>query len=157
MRLALGDDAREVSVREAADGISVAVGGRTLRFEISPLADGSFLLQHDRRCEAFRCVRDGDTLHLHWRGRAYELRLEKDGARKAPRHAAAGLEAPMPGKVTKVSVAVGQQVKKGDEILVVEAMKMENQLRAPKDGRVASLRAKIGDTVGPGAVLAEIE
>jgi biotin carboxyl carrier protein len=63
----------------------------------------------------------------------------------------------MPGRVIKISVAVGQQVRKGDEILVIEAMKMENQMRASKDGRVLRLSAQVGDMVNPGVVLAEIE
>jgi 3-methylcrotonyl-CoA carboxylase alpha subunit len=63
----------------------------------------------------------------------------------------------MPGKVIKVSAAVGQRVAKGQEILVVEAMKMENAIRAPRDGTVRSLTARVGDMVGPGAVLAELE
>ncbi len=157
MRLVSGDDAREIAVRPAKDGIEVVVAGRALRLDVSSSGEGSFLLLHDGRREAFHCVRDGDTLHLFWRGRAYELRLEREGARPAQRHAAGGLEAPMPGKVIKVSAAVGQQVRKGQEILVIEAMKMENQLRAPKDGRVLRLSAQVGDMVGPGVVLAEIE
>jgi biotin carboxyl carrier protein len=63
----------------------------------------------------------------------------------------------MPGKVIKLSVREGQAVAKGDEILVVEAMKMENAIRAPRDGRVTRLAAKVGDMVSPGVVLVEIE
>lgn len=128
-----------------------------MRLDIRPLGAGSFVLSRDGRREMFYCVRDGETVYLFWNGRPYELRLEREGARPAHRHLSGSLETPMPGKVIKISVGVGQQVKKGDEILVVEAMKMENQIRATKDGRVARIATKLGDMVGPGSVLAEIE
>ncbi len=63
----------------------------------------------------------------------------------------------MPGKVTKVFVTEGSEVKKGDPIVILEAMKMENEFKAPKDGVVKSIKVKEGDTVNAGAVLAVIE
>lgn len=64
--------------------------------------------------------------------------------------------APMPGKVTVVSVAVGDQVAKGDPILTIEAMKMEHTLTAPLDGEVLLLPYSVGDQVDEGVRLAEI-
>ena len=101
-------------------------------------------------------MRDGDVIHLFWRGRPTGLQEETE-ARAAHRHAAGGLEAPMPGKVIAVKVARRPAVAKGDELVVIEAMKMENALRAPRDGRVKTVAAKVGDMVGPGAVLVELE
>jgi len=54
-------------------------------------------------------------------------------------------------------VETGQDVEKGQEVLVVEAMKMENALRAPRAGRVGAIHARVGDMVAPGRVLVEIE
>jgi pyruvate carboxylase subunit B len=62
----------------------------------------------------------------------------------------------MPGRVSAVKVAVGQQVRKGEELLVVEAMKMENALRAPRDGVVRAVHVSTGDMVSPGRPLVEI-
>jgi biotin carboxyl carrier protein len=63
----------------------------------------------------------------------------------------------MPGRVSAVKVAPGQAVTKGQELLVIEAMKMENALRAPRDGRVKHVRVRLGEMVGPGLVLVELE
>lgn len=157
LRLVCGDEARDVQVRPAKDGVDMVIQGRSLHLDVRRLGEGSFVVARDGRREIFHCVRDGDRVHLFWNGRPYELRLEREGARAAQRQLSGSLEAPMPGKVIKISVRVGQRVKKGDEILVVEAMKMENQLRAPKGGRVLRLSVQVGDMVGPGVVLAEIE
>ena len=63
----------------------------------------------------------------------------------------------MPGKVIAVKVAPGDTVVKGDELLVVEAMKMENALRAPRDGVVKSVSARGRRHGEPGVVLVELE
>ena len=62
----------------------------------------------------------------------------------------------MPGKVVKVNVSVGQAVKRGEAILVLEAMKMENDIVAPQDGTIASVNVSSGDSVESGAVLATL-
>lgn len=62
--------------------------------------------------------------------------------------------APMPGKILAVKASNGQAVKKGDVIMVLEAMKMENDIVAPQDGTIASINAAVGDSVEPGATLA---
>lgn len=66
------------------------------------------------------------------------------------------LKAPLPGVVTKVNVTVGQQVKKGEAVLVLEAMKMENNITAEVDGEVTGICVKPGDSVLEGAVLVTI-
>ena len=65
--------------------------------------------------------------------------------------------APMPGKILELKVAAGDTVAKGDALLVMEAMKMEQTITAPRDGRIASIGAKAGEQVGDGHVLITIE
>ena len=81
------------------------------------------------------------------------------GSTSAGAHAddAARIIAPMPGKVVRVLVEVGSQVKAGDGIIVVEAMKMQNEMRSPKAGTVIALNVQTGATVNGGDVLAVIE
>ena len=79
-------------------------------------------------------------------------------AAPAPVAAAAGeqVTAPMPGTILKVNVTQGAAVKKGDILVVLEAMKMENEILAPKDGTVAQIAVSKGATVDTGALLAVI-
>ena len=84
--------------------------------------------------------------------------------RAASRRGSAGLgdgrqsiSAPMPGKVVRVLAQEGDEVEAGAGILVVEAMKMQNEVKAAKAGRVLFVKAKEGDTVAAGEVLAAIE
>ena len=77
-------------------------------------------------------------------------------ASAAPVAAPAGAEkisAPMPGTILDVKVAVGADVKKGDNLVILEAMKMENEIKAPRDGKVASVNVTKGATVSSGDVL----
>ncbi len=97
-------------------------------------------------------------------GIAYDLAVEglegEAGARPAPRAAPASegaVTAIMPGKIIRVLVKEGDQVAEGDVICILEAMKMENELKAPRTGVVKALHAQAGQDVEMGAVLAEIE
>ena len=108
-------------------------------------------------------------------GTAYDVAVEELGAGAAPAAtaapapvaaaapaapaAAAGsieVAAPMPGKILNVKASVGTAVKKGDVILILEAMKMENDVVAPEDGTVASINVSAGDAVEAGDVLATL-
>ena len=62
----------------------------------------------------------------------------------------------MPGKILSVKASVGSSVKKGEVILILEAMKMENEVVAPSDGTVASINVSAGDAVEAGDVLATL-
>lgn len=83
-------------------------------------------------------------------------------AAAAPAPAASGAQgavvvvAPMPGKILAVKTNPGQAVSKGDVLLVLEAMKMENEIVAPSDGTVASINVSVGDSVEAGATIATL-
>ena len=69
----------------------------------------------------------------------------------------ADIKTAMPGKVVRLIAAVGDTVEKGDGVIVVEAMKMQNEIRSPKNGTVSSVRVAEGDTVKAGQILLSIE
>ena len=77
----------------------------------------------------------------------------------APAAAGAGekITAPMPGNILAVNVAAGQTVKSGDVLMILEAMKMENEIMAPKAGKVTSVTVSKGSTVATGDVLCTVE
>ena len=83
----------------------------------------------------------------------------KAAPQAAPAPAAAGsvaVTAPMPGKILGVKASAGQAVKRGQVLLILEAMKMENEIVAPQDGTVATINVAVGDSVEPGATLATL-
>lgn len=84
-------------------------------------------------------------------------RLRGFSASAAHANAAARIVAPMPGKVVRVMVSEADQVEAGTSIIVVEAMKMQNEMKSPKAGVVVSVNVEVGATVNGGDVLAIIE
>ena len=109
MRLRFGGKSYDVIAAEGPGGtLQVTVDG----------------VRHEGRVDthAFHFARQGDEVFLFWEGVAYRGTLEREGARPRERPSSGALEAPMPGKVIAVRVAPGDAVRKGDELLVVEAM-----------------------------------
>jgi biotin carboxyl carrier protein len=126
------------AVRISRYEYSILLGGRSLEVTAEEASDGLLL-----------CV-NGREFHVEifdprsWRrGRGAGIELE--GRQQ--------LIAPMPGKVVRVLVAAGQQVSAGQGLLVIEAMKMQNEVRSPKSGKVEKL-AQEGQTVNAGEILA---
>jgi acetyl/propionyl-CoA carboxylase alpha subunit len=147
----------DAELTAAVQGRTVVVDGETIPVDVERVAPGTFVVKDGDARRTFHCVRDGAVLHVAWEGVVHRVEEQPEGARAGHRREKGGLEATMPGKVIAVKAAAGQVVKKGDEIVVVEAMKMENALRAPRDGSVKAVHVKVGDMVGPGSVLAELE
>jgi biotin carboxyl carrier protein len=85
-----------------------------------------------------------------------KLRLRRAVGR-SPVEGKRTLTAPMPGKVVKVLVALGDEVKEGQPLVVVEAMKMENEMKSPRDGKVVELHVREGQTVEGNAKLCAVE
>jgi len=81
----------------------------------------------------------------------------KPAAAPAGTASASAIKAPLPGNVVKILVSAGQAVKRGETLLVMEAMKMENNIMAEKDGTVKAIYVEVGRTVALGDALVEIE
>jgi biotin carboxyl carrier protein len=127
------------AVEIAPDTLSLLLDGQSYEVHITPSPDGMLKLQIG--LEEFTAeVTDPRA----WRGRRHGA-LEAEGRQQ--------IVAPMPGKVVRVLVKAGDQVEAGQGLVVVEAMKMQNEIRSPKSGVVERLHVKEGQPVNAGEVL----
>ena len=141
---------------EIVDEHHVSVDGKTYEVDFvsvsgqpvySMIADG-------KSHEAY--VREGDDeWQVLLRGRLYPVKVE-DEREKRLRAAAGGgvaetgefhLKAPMPGLVVAIPIEEGQEIKKGQVLLILESMKMQNELKAPRDGVINRIKVKPGESV----------
>jgi biotin carboxyl carrier protein len=151
------------------DGRAMSVDVRVLEPGVMSLlivstgAQGSTAAQGSTETQGsqYRCVLDGDGVVID--GRRYGFEVEDPRSLQGRRGAGAGTEgprpvkAPMPGRVVRLLVAAGEEVKEGQGCVVIEAMKMQNELKSPKAGRVVRVGVVVGDTVGSGDVLVVVE
>lgn len=108
----------------------------------------------DRAARVYATVA-GEVTWVFHDGFTYEV-VEPRAARRRSSAAAGSLTAPMPATVVHVKVTPGDEVKRGDILIVLEAMKMELPVRAPADGRVTAVHCEPGQLVQPDASLIEI-
>ena len=139
----------------AAGGGAIAVGDAVLT--VHPAPDGSLHVRGAETCVAW-AVRLGETTWVFVDGRVFTFTAARPSQQKRRSGAHHGsLTAPMPATVRKVAVAPGDTVRRGDVLLVLEAMKMELPVRATSDGRVAAINCSEGDLVQPGTSLIELD
>jgi biotin carboxyl carrier protein len=149
--------------------VSVAIAGQSREIdldatgaEIVAVESGVYSVLRDGRSYEGRVEEGADAVIVFIDGHRFEaeIRDPRRWSRQGARQAGEGrlnVAAPMPGKIVRLLAAVGDTVAAGEGLLVMEAMKMQNELKAPKAGRVVSLTAREGATVAAGDVLAAIE
>ena len=136
------------------------IGEKTVDVEILQAKDGLLDLLIDGQRVTAYVSSDNAKRWVTVNGQTFVLTKPAAGTRKSGgghHHAAGELTAPMPGQVRAVNVVEGDTVTKGQTLLVVEAMKMEIRIQAPRDGNVAKLFVKQGQTVEREQILVEIE
>jgi biotin carboxyl carrier protein len=127
------------------DGLLVFESGRVFEFHVS---------SHHGSRNMFEVAIRGNN-HLVTVIDPRRLRTDEEADKH--HHGSAEISAPMPGKVVRVLVEAGQEVEAGTGLVVVEAMKMQNELKSPRAGAVVSINVAAGDTVEAGTLLAVIE
>jgi biotin carboxyl carrier protein len=137
------------------DAVRVAGGGRATTWSLLPEGGGrAALVDVDGNGSDLNVTVDNSTV-------AHKLlpaRAKLAGRAVAPpKSGPMTVQSPMPGKVVKVLCAPGDEVKSGQGVVVVEAMKMENELKAPRDGNVKSIAVKEGQAVEAGQTLIAFE
>ena len=145
-----------ISVDLKGDRGEVEISGRRIRLELQPRSDGSFVaLFEGGRVLKARVIAGRHETRVRARGREmviglFDPREEVGGESEA---AAANVLAPMPGRVVEIKVASGESVVKGALLLILEAMKMQNEIRAEADGTVVGVECEAGQAVEAGTVL----
>lgn len=148
-----------INIERQGASYRVELGEKTHEVGILDAAPGEISLLFDGRPITLYWAADGRGKWLSLDGCTYLL--EKPSSRRAAgpgeRQAGASLRAPMPAQVQAVNVSEGEEIEKGQTLILLEAMKMEIRLAAPQKGRIAKLPAYEGQSVERGQLLVEIE
>ena len=125
----------------------------------TPLGDGRVLIERDGARRVAWTAVDGPRTWVFLDGRTFVVEAARPGARRAGSRQDddTALSSPMPATVSAVNVEVGQTVARGDVLVMLEAMKMELPIRAPRDARVRRIACHAGELVQPGVPLVELE
>ena len=124
-------------------------------WRVTALADGRFRVEDGERVLIADAVRDGATSWIWLDGHLFELIPTSTSRARAP-HGDEALMPQMSAKVIRVLVTAGQAVALGDTLVVLEAMKMEMPIRAPRAGVITAVRCAEGDLVQPGTPVVEM-
>lgn len=148
-----------VELTSQPDGsVSARIDGRALDCMVTPLGPGRWLLEIGGQRLLVHGAAAANARLLHVDGRHYRLETVDERARRRKQAGAAGeLAATMPGRITNVPVSAGQEVARGQTLVVMEAMKMEIRIAAPAEGVVRRVAAAVGDVVERGQVLVELD
>jgi biotin carboxyl carrier protein len=166
LKARIGDREEDLIVKVADGRVFAEIGGRAYNFEWrepQPESYLFFLNTEVHECRVNKRVASKEVFEVNIHGRSHEVTIVDPkrlrSGQNSDRHhqGAAQILAPMPGKVVRVQTEAGAAVEKGDGVVVVEAMKMQNEMKSPRAGVVVSINVKPGDTVNAGDVLAVIE
>jgi biotin carboxyl carrier protein len=158
---------REIEIK--IDGLNVIarVGERSYKLEAREVEPNTYLFNLDGRVyECYVAPRDAaGVTRVRQGAKSFDFKLSDPKRLRAAQNFGAGSAAEgtaqittmMPGKIVRIIAETGQTVKAGDPVIVVEAMKMQNEMKSPKSGTIKEIRFQIGATVNAGDVLAVIE
>ncbi len=162
-----GSGGREyrLDVRSDRDGLRVRLDDRELRVDLLRVDPALYSLLIDGRSYEIHVLESDEALMVLVDGQPFRVEIQDEQERRLRAAVGKGdakpakrvVSAPMPGKVVKLLVRPGEAVQAGDGVIVVEAMKMENELKAPVAGTVKEVRVEEGKAVSGGDVLVVIE
>jgi 3-methylcrotonyl-CoA carboxylase alpha subunit len=157
LRVAGGARSEVVTIERDRGASWVSLGEARHQVRFGAEGDGRFWAEQDGHRLRYQASLAGDRLTLVHRGRRLELTLPDAAPRGEEDEAGPDLlTAPMPGRVVRLLVAVGERVEKGQTLAVLEAMKMEQRFTAPRDGVVAALHVTEGEQIAEGTRLLDL-
>jgi biotin carboxyl carrier protein len=133
--------------------LQLEVDGVAREFEVIAEQAGALWLRDGTKLLHLEYAKEGSVLRLRCAGERWDVQDAKQGLRGSHSTGSDVVEAPMTGRVLAVACSVGADVRKGELLLTLEAMKMEHRLLAPRDGRVVAVQATVGAIVDIGAIL----
>lgn len=163
MKYTVTIEGREFEI--TVDGDVVRLNGGEVAASLAPVPNTPVCQLHlDGRSHMYVVRRDGDDWSVGWAGDLMSVAVEDERTRELKqltggsdgRKQGGVVKAPMPGLVVRVAVEEGQEIGQGASVVVLEAMKMENEIAAPVGGIVKSVNVKPGQAVEKGAVLVEV-
>jgi propionyl-CoA carboxylase alpha chain len=164
--VAIADQVVQVTTRRGRDGVKFIIGEKSYALQSDwqpgqPLWRGTVngaavSVQIARLADGYRLSHGGAVLDVAVR-RQMIAELARHMPKKVPPDLSKFLLSPMPGLVVSIDVAAGEPIKNGQSLAVVEAMKMENILRAERDGVIAKISARAGDRLAVDQVILEFE
>jgi biotin carboxyl carrier protein len=163
LKAVIGDREQDLNVQIDGGSVRAEVDGRVYELELREPESGCYLFFRGSEVHECRVSKrpDGFDVNLHGRNHSVTIvdpkRLRSGQDSDRHHHGLAEITAPMPGKVVRVQIETGATVEKGAGVVVVEAMKMQNEMKSPRAGVVVSINVKPGDTVNAGDVLAVVE
>ena len=166
MNLEAEINGQTIPVQLDAEAGTFTLPGKSGNYTWTPLSDGRFLLRVANKLYTVDGVQsNGDTVEFSLNGHYLTAKIQDEqalllrslGFKSASASSQGRLQAPMPGKILAVNVAEGDEVGHGQPVIILEAMKMENELKAPVGGRVVKIAAVAGSSVEKNQLLIEIE
>lgn len=154
---------RRIGVEEGHGALSFREGSETFEAEVRRISGHELLFAFGGRTVRAHLARDGERLFVSVDGREFVIREPPPGTGRALAGEARTSEAslrvtsPMPGKVIKLAVAPGDRVRKNQTLVIVEAMKMENEIQSPAEGVVKNVQVSVGEFVDAERPLVEVE
>lgn len=157
-------DGKSFDVQPGEEGLQI--NGQSLDWDLVSLGGGQFHIRFKNKsypAEVVKIDRETKTVDLKIKGQQYSIRLREDvdllmekmGMSAVASSKVNSIKAPMPGLIIDLRVKVGDEVKAGDPLLILEAMKMENIIKSPGTGTVKKVKIKKGDSVEKGHVMIE--
>ena len=163
LKAIVGEREEDLLLKIEDGRVSAEIGDRVYNLDVREIEPDSYMFflntnVHECRVSASKSSFD---VSIHGRNHSVTIvdpkRLRSGQNSDRHQHGVAEILAPMPGKVVRVHTEAGASVEKGAGVVVVEAMKMQNEMKSPRDGVVVTINVRPGDTVNAGDVLAVIE
>jgi 3-methylcrotonyl-CoA carboxylase alpha subunit len=152
---------RRVAVEKKGDGYAFVIGDTAYVVSASPLSNGTFAFFVNDRSNVAVTSRGERGINIGLGGETYILENDEEDEIRGAGHVGGdgngSVESPMPGNIVAVNVSEGDAVTAGQAVVVIESMKMQNEITASIDGTVKKVNCSVGEQVGLGDLLVEIE